>query len=48
MTEDSDRPFSRFYADLLRQAGEEVEETDRRLDVPLPKLANPRQRRDQS
>ena len=41
MTEDSDRPFSRFYADLLRQAGEEVDETDRRIDAPLPKLANP-------
>jgi hypothetical protein len=47
MTDDPDRPFSRFYADLLRQAGEEVDETDRRLDVPLPKLANPRREFDE-
>lgn len=44
MTDDTNRPFSRFYAQLLREAGEEVEDTDRgpmdRLGVP--KLANPR------
>ncbi|MEF8774503.1 MAG: hypothetical protein V5A37_07280 [Halobacteriales archaeon] len=48
MTEDYPQPFSRFYADLLRQAGEEVGETDRRLDVPLPKLANPRRGSDET
>jgi hypothetical protein len=44
MTDDTDRPFSRFYAQLLREAGEEVDEADRGpLDsIGVPKLANPR------
>lgn len=44
MTQDTDRPFSRFYAELLREAGEEVPTVEeRRIDgLGLPKLANPR------
>lgn len=44
MTDDTDRPFSRFYAQLLREAGEEVDDPDRGpLDrIGVPKLANPR------
>jgi len=44
MTQDTDRPFSRFYAELLREAGEEVPEIEeRRTDrLGAPKLANPR------
>lgn len=44
MSQDTERPFSRFYAQLLREAGEDVEEvTDGRLDFPgVPELANPR------
>jgi hypothetical protein len=44
MTDDTDRPFSRFYAQLLREAGEEVPDADRRQSDLLgtPKLANPR------
>lgn len=44
MTDDTDRPFSRFYAELLRQAGEDVPEADRPRREPLgiPKVANPR------
>lgn len=44
MTDDTDRPFSRFYAQLLREAGEESGDPERGpLDnVGIPKLANPR------
>ncbi|MHB9287886.1 hypothetical protein ACKVMT_12705 [Halobacteriales archaeon Cl-PHB] len=43
MSEISDRPFSRFYAQLVREAGEDDpadgEERDR---LGVPKVANPR------
>ena len=44
MTDDTDRPFSRLYAQLLEAAGEEVPESDRTDREPLgvPKVANPR------
>ncbi|MFB6311967.1 MAG: hypothetical protein ABEH64_12405 [Salinirussus sp.] len=43
MSKDTNRPFSRFYAQLLREAGEDVEDADDRLDFPgVPELANPR------
>jgi hypothetical protein len=44
MTDNTDRPFSRFYAQLLREAGEEVDDPDRGpLDrIGTPKLANPK------
>jgi len=44
MTDDTDRPFSRLYAQLLEAAGEEVPESDRGRREPLgvPKVANPR------
>lgn len=44
MTDDTDRPFSRFYAQLLRQAGEEVPDGERgdRDPLGIPKVANPR------
>lgn len=41
MTDDTDRPFSRFYAELLRQAGEDVPESERE-PLGIPKVANPR------
>lgn len=44
MTDDTDRPFSRFYAQLLREAGEEVpdRDPDEREPLGMPKVANPR------
>lgn len=44
MTDNTDRPFSRFYAQLLREAGEEVDDTDRGpLDrIGVPNVANPK------
>ncbi len=44
MSDDTTRPFSRFYAQLLREAGEEVPDADRREAelLGVPKLANPR------
>lgn len=44
MSQDTERPFSRFYAQLLREAGEDVEDVEGgRLEFPgVPELANPR------
>lgn len=44
MTQDTDRPFSRFYAELLRETGEEVPDAKERNSdrLGIPKLANPR------
>jgi len=43
MSESMDRPFSRFYAELRRQNGEEPEDDDdERERLGAPKLANPR------
>ena len=43
MSESMDRPFSRFYAELRRQNGDDPEdEDDERERLGAPKLANPR------
>lgn len=41
MTDDTDRPFSRFYAQLLREAGEDVPDREPEA-LGIPKVANPR------
>jgi len=48
MSDAMDRPFSRFYAELRRAAGEEVEDANDEDDGWLgsPKLANPRRSSD--
>lgn len=43
MSEITERPFSRFYADLLREAGEdEPADGDEREPLGVPNVANPR------
>lgn len=48
MSESMDRPFSRFYAELRRAAGEDPEDEDEEDTEWLgsPKLANPRRSSD--
>ncbi|MEF8854462.1 MAG: hypothetical protein V5A24_03060 [Haloarculaceae archaeon] len=51
MSESMDRPFSRLYAELRRQAGDEPESEDADEDADsewlgTPKLANPRRSSD--
>lgn len=45
MGDHSDRPFSRFYAQLKRTAGEDVPEAREESEpLGMPKVANPKYR----
>ncbi len=43
MSDITDRPFSRFYAQLVRESGEDVQvDVEERDPLGVPNVANPR------